>query len=329
MNSHCKEEMTSSDRENKDKDDADRVTFVGLDISKATLDIHTSGTHRQEDNTPKGHKAFIRHLRSLAHPRVICEASGGYEAATVAVLHAAGIEVCVVHAARARDFASSNGWLAKNDRIDARSLAAFGEKIRPRLEAPPCPARVRLREMIDYRRITRDQISESNNRLELASGYLKEALAVRITVLKVDLKKVEKDIAAHIAADPDLAAKAERMTQLKGAGPVLAATLLAHLPELGTIDDKKIAALAGVAPHPKDSGKSKPPRRVAGGRGQVRTVLYMASISAARSNPILKAFYQRLRHEKGKPHKVAIVAVMRKMLTVLNRLLTDPKFSVA
>lgn len=327
MNSHCKKEMTSPDRKNNDID-AD-ITFVGMDISKARLDTHASGKHREDKNTAEGHKALIKYLRSRHHPRVICEATGGYETAIVASLLAAGIEVCVVQPARVRHFADAKGWLAKNDRIDARLLAAFGENIRPRLETPASPECVRLREMLDYRRITSEHISESSNRLELASGYLKIGLEARIMALKADFKKVEKDIAAHIDAHPEIAAKAKRMTQLKGVGPVLAATVLAFLPELGQIEDKMIASLVGVAPHPKDSGTTKFRRRVAGGRGQVRNVLYMAAISAARSNPVLKAFYSRLKNEKGKPHKVAIVAVMRKMLTVLNKLLADPQFSLA
>jgi transposase len=328
MNSYCKKEMTSSGHQDK-QDDASRITFVGLDISKGRLDIHTSGKHREEKNNPEGHAAFITHLRSLHHPRVICEATGGYEAAVVAALLDAGLEVCVVQPGRVRHFADANGWLAKNDRIDARLLAAFGEAIKPRLESPAVPGSRRLREMLDYRRLTSDQIIETTNRLALATGYLREGLEIRIAALKADMKRVDKELSTHIAAHPELAAKGKRMTQLKGVGPVLAATILAYLPELGRLEDKQIASLAGVAPHPKDSGTSRFRRRVEGGRVQVRNVLYMAAITAARSNPILKAFYERLKAGKGKPHKVAIVAVMRKMLTVLNRLLADPQFSLA
>lgn len=328
MNSYCKKEMTSSHHHDKD-DDTAPITFVGLDVSKDTLDIHISGTHRQEKNHPGGRQSFIGLLRPLEHPRVICEASGGYETATVAALLDAGIEVCLVQSGRVRHLAEAKGWLAKNDRIDARLLAVFGEVIKPRLASPADPASLRLRGMLDYRRLTSDQIAESTNRLELATGYLREGLEARIATLKVDLKRVDKEIKAHIKANPTLAARSARMTGLKGVGPVLAATLLAYLPELGHLADKEISSLVGVAPHPKESGASRARRRVAGGRSQVRTVLYMAAISAARSNPILKAFYQRLKTAKGKPHKVAIVAVMRKMLTVLNRLIADPKFSLA
>jgi transposase len=327
MNSHCKKEMTSSDHQ--DKKDDQNITFIGLDISKARLDIHTSGSHREEKNDSEGHAAFIKHLRPLSRPRVICEATGGYETAIVARLLEAGIEVCVVQPGRVRNYANSKGLFAKTDRIDAKLLAMFGEANNPRLEIPACPQSLRLRGMLEYRRITSEQISEVANRLELASDYLKENLEARHAVLKADLKRVETDIAAHIASQPDLAAKAGRMKQLKGVGPVLAATLLAYMPELGKIEGKQVAALAGVAPHPKDSGTSAFRRRVAGGRVQVRNVLYMAALSGARSNPILKAFYKRLKSDKGKPHKVAIVAVMRKMLTVLNKLLAEPKFSLA
>ncbi len=182
--------------------------------------------------------------------------------------------------------------------------------------------------MLDYRRLISDQLTETGNRLELAVDFLREAIQSRIAVIKAELKAIDQKIAAHIAANPVLAAKSKRMMQLKGVGPVLAATILAYLPELGEIEDKQIASLAGVAPHPKDSGNTKYRRPVAGGRVEVRNVLYMAAISAARCNPILKEFYQRLKTEKGKAHKVAIVAVMRKMIIVLNKLLTNPEFSL-
>lgn len=304
-------------------------TFVGLDISKARLDTHVSGRHREDANQKEGHATLIGHLLTLSRPRVICEATGGYEKAVVAALLAAGIEVCVVHPARVRSFACARGLLAKNDRIDAELLSSFGETMNPELELPTTPELVRLREMIDFRRITSESISEARTRIELATGYLKENLQARIEALKADFKKVEKDIASHVATHPELDTKARRMRELCGVGPVLAATLLAYLPEIGGTDEKKIASLVGVAPHPKDSGTTKARRRVIGGRSQVRNVLYMAAVAGARSNPILKKFYDRLRTEKGKPHKVAIVAVMRKMICVINKLLLDPQFSLA
>lgn len=318
MNSHCKEEMI-----------VPAITFVGLDISKARLDSRVAaGPPREDDNTPGGHAAFIAYLRGFTRPRVICEATGGYEKAVVAALLEAGIEVCVVQPARVRHFARAEGLHAKTDRIDAQLLARFGQRMLPRLELPAEPAAAKLREMLEFRRVLSDQVMETSARLDTAAGYLREKLQTLLGELKSAMAAVDADIAAHVASDPGIATKAKRLRQLCGVGPVLAATLLAYLPELGTVSDKTIASLVGVAPHPDESGNRSRKRRVEGGRGCVRHVLYMAAVAAARSNAILKGFYKRLR-DKGKPAKVAIVAVMRKMLAVLNRLIADPDFSLA
>jgi len=305
------------------------VNFVGMDVSKAKLDSFvTGGKPRVDDNTSRGHAALIGHLRGLQNPRVVCEASGGYERAAVAALLDAGIGVCVVPPGRVRHFALAEGLLAKTDRIDAELLARYGEKIRPPLELPADPAAVRLREMLDYRRIISDRRVATSAQLSLAKGYLREGLQAQLDGLKAALRQVNKDIAAHIKADPVLRDKAKRLRQLCGVGPMLAATLLAYLPELGLEGDKTLASLAGVAPHPADSGQYRGKRRIRGGRAVVRDVLYMAAVTASTHNPILAAFYQRLT-KKGKPGKVALVAVMRKMLSVLNRLIADPQFSLA
>lgn len=323
MNSYSKKEMTRPLVN-------PGTTYVGLDISKARLDSIVPGAKpREDDNTPKGHAAFINHLRTLQAPRVICEATGGYEKAIVAALLEARIEVCVLQPGRVRNFARAEGLLAKNDRIDARLLARFGEKIQPRLELPADPAACRLREMLEYRRILSDQIVALKGRLELATGYLKEGLDSQLKTLKTDFKQVNTDIKDHLKNHPGLSEKAARLSQLCGVGPIVSTTLIAYLPELGKVDDKQIASLVGVAPHPRDSGKHRGKRSVAGGRGIIRRVLYMAAVSAMHSNPILKAFYNRLHEAKGKPAKVALVAVMRKILIVLNRLLANPQFSLA
>jgi transposase len=318
MNSHCKKEMADP-----------TVTFVGLDVSKARLDSFVpGGKPRAHDNTATGHAAFIKHLQPLQNPRVVCEASGGYERAVVAALLAAGTGVCVVPPGRVRHYALAEGLLAKTDQIDAELLARYGAGIRPPLELPADPAAVRLREMLDFRRITSDRIVATSSQLQLAQGYLREGLQGQFDHLKASLRQVNKDIAAHLKANPALNAKAKRLRQLCGVGPVLASTLLAYLPELGTVGDKTLASLAGVAPHPCDSGKHRGKRRIRGGRSVVREVLYMAAVTASTHNPILAAIYQRLTG-KGKPAKVAIVAVMRKMLMVLNRMIADPQFSLA
>jgi transposase len=318
MNSHSKIETTDPP-----------VNFVGLDVSKATLDSFIpGGKPRVNDNTAKGHAALIKHLRGVQNPRVICEASGGYERALVAALLAAGIGVCVVPPGRARHFAHAEGLRAKTDRIDAAMLARYGEKIRPPLELPVNPSAVRLREMLDYRHILTGRRVATSSQLGLAQGYLREGLQSQLDGLKAALRQVGKDIAAHLKGDPVLWAKTKRMRQMCGVGPVLAATLLAYLPELGLAGDKTLAALAGVAPYPVDSGIHRGKRRICGGRAIVREVLYMAAVTAATHNPILAAFYQRLTG-KGKPAKVVLVAVMRKMLSVLNRMIADPQFSLA
>jgi transposase len=324
MNSHCKKEMTAPENRNSD------ITYVGLDISKSRLDSAVAnGKPREDANSPEGRCAFVKHVARVANPRVICEATGGYEKAIVGALMEAGIEVCVVQPGRVRHYALAEGLLAKNDRIDARLLARFGEKIQPRCETRPEPSARRLREMLEYRRILTDTIVEARNRSELAGGYLREGLQTQIAGLEAAIKQVDGDIDLHISSHADLCSRAKRLRQLCGAGPVLAATVMAYLPELGQADGKVIASLVGVAPHPNESGGRSRKRKVTGGRDCVRHVLYMAAISAVRHNPILSAFYKRLRDQKGKPHKVAIVAVMRKMINVLNRLAADPEFSLA
>lgn len=318
MNSHHKKEMAEPP-----------VNFLGLDVSKARLDsVLPGGKPHADDNNSKGHAALIKRLRTLPNPRVICEASGGYERSVVAALLDAGIGVCVVPPGRVRHFARAEGLLAKTDRIDAALLARYGDKIRPPLELPADPAAVRLREMLDLRRILSDRRVATSAQLQLAQGYLRDGLQAQIEDLKTALRQVNKDIAAHLRADPVLRAKARRMRQMTGVGPILAATFLAYLPELGISGDKALASLVGIAPHPADSGKHRGKRRIRGGRSVVRAVLYMGAVTAATHNPILAAFYKRLTG-KGKPAKVVLVAVMRKMLSVLNRMIADPEFSLA
>ena len=260
--------------------------------------------------------------------RVICEATGGYERAAVAALLAAKLEVCVVNPGRVRAFAHAEGQLAKTDQLDACLLKRFGEKVRPRLHAPMDQASVALRELLDYRRQVSDQLVAVRNRRELAGKTLRPLLDTQIRFLEEQLEQADRLIRDHIDHDDNLRSKAERLRQLKGVGPVLSATLLAYVPELGQIEDKSLSCLIGVAPFARDSGKSEPKRRVRGGRATVRHVLYMAAVAAIKNNRILASFYRRLR-DAGKPATVALVAVMRKMLGVLNRLIADPHFSLA
>ena len=304
-------------------------TYVGLDISKDQLDYHQSETiEGRYAASPEGRAELIKKLQSWPHVRVICEASGGYEKLIVAELLQAGIEVCVVQPGRVRAFAYAEGLMAKTDRIDARLLRRFGEKIELRLAVPTDPVLSALRELLEHRRQLTNQLVEVNGRLALAGPTLGKLLTHQCTFLEKQLAKVERMIEQHIDQNPDLKKKSDRLQQIKGVGPVLSATVLAYVPELGEIESNQLSALLGVAPHPCDSGLQRGPRHVRGGRAQVRHVLYMAAVSAARSNPILAAFYQRLRSH-GKPPKVCLVAVMRKLVRLMNKLILNPDFILA
>jgi transposase len=303
--------------------------YVGLDIAKDQLDYCINDTTEGTIlNTAEARAGFIENLKLLSTARVICEASGGYEKIIVAELLAAGIEVCVVQPGRVRAFAYAEGLLAKTDRIDARLLRRYGEKIALRLAVPTDPASATLRELLEHRRQLTTQQSEVEGRLALAGPTLRKLLQRQKTFLQKQIKSVDAMIGDHINHDPDLRSKSERLQQVTGVGPVLSATLLAYVPELGRIEDRQLSALIGVAPYPKDSATIQAPRHVRAGRAQIRHVLYMAAVSAARSNPILAAFYQRLR-ANGKPAKVCLVAVMRKMVCLMNRLVQDPDFVLA
>ncbi|HEX5790687.1 MAG TPA: transposase [Luteolibacter sp.] len=318
MNSHYKNETTRP-----------QPTCIGIDVSKQHLDIcMPAGSETRCENTPAGLARLIKALRNCENPHVICEATGGYERLLVRALLKADIKVSVVQPGRVRHFALAEGLYAKTDQIDASLLARYGEKMRPRPETPPHPDAVRLREMLEARRAILDAITQNNRRLELAEGYLAAQLKKMVRQFEKQLAQIEKDIAEHTRDSDLIQDKCRRLQQVKGVGPVLAATVLAYVPELGRISDKTATSMVGIAPYPHDSGKMKGRRSIRGGRAQVRHVLYMAAVCAAHKNPILKAFYQRL-VASGKPAKVALVAVMRKMICLLNKLLTNPDFTLA
>lgn len=301
-------------------------TYVGLDISKARLD-YTVNEQRTAtaENQPKGHQDLIAWLKSQPNPRVVCEATGGYERAVVAALLEAGLEVCVVQPGRARHYAQAEGLLAKSDSLDAQMLRRYGQAVKLRLAVPADPVAARLRDLLDQRRDLLDRLVEVENQLALASQVRTHWLEREQSFLRKELKELEAEIARSIDQEPTLRQKHRRLQELCGVGPVLASTLLAYLPELGNVPDATASALVGVAPYAKDSGATSKPRHVRGGRGAVRHVLYMAALAAIRYNPILAEFYRRLR-AAGKPAMVCVVAVMRKMVTVLNRLLAEPSF---
>ncbi len=273
---------------------------------------------------------MITALKKLPQPvQVICEPSGGYERDLLAALWAAGLAVSLVHAARGRAFARAQGRLAKTDPIDAVVLREFGELLRPGTLAAPSPERERLAALVQRREQLVNLLSMEDQRLAQTRDAVVQKMSGRLLKeLQTQIDQMDKLIAAQIAADVTLKGQSERLQQVQGVGPVTATTLLAELPELGTLSRNESGALAGVAPYNQDSGAHRGRRTIRGGRVKVRRVLYMAALVASRFNPILKTFYDRL-VAAGKPKKVALVAVMRKLIVLLNHLLKNPQFKLA
>ena len=319
--SHCKKECPMPAEA--------EITYVGLDISKARLE-YTLDERRTASvsNDATGHAELITWLRTLPAVRVVCEATGGYERAVLAALLANGIEACRVPPGRVRAYAHAEGLMAKTDPLDAQLLRRYGEAIRPRLEVPTDPAVAQLRELLEHRRDLVERSVEIGNQHQQADPTRRRWIEREQRFLEKELATLTEAIARHIDQDPRLRQKQARLQQLDGVGPILASTLLGYVPELGEVADGTVAALVGVAPFADDSGPRSGPRHVRGGRAAVRHVLYMAAVAATRCNRTLAAFYRRLR-AAGKPPLVCIVAVMRKMLTVLNRLLANPDFVLA
>ncbi|MBL9188790.1 MAG: IS110 family transposase, partial [Opitutaceae bacterium] len=299
----------------------DCLQFIGVDVAKLTLAIQFPDHLWSTPNTAPGHAAFLARLQPLGAVHVICEATGGYERALVLALHQAGVAVSVINPRQIRDFARACGRLAKTDAIDASILRDYGERLRPAADAPPAAGEAEFAELVRARQELVALVTDEINRREHARLPVLVRLShARQRQLEKQLAELDRLIDAHIAAQAELAAKAERLQQVAGVGRVSALTVLALVPELGRIGDAQASALVGVAPLNRDSGQFRGQRHIHGGRAAVRRVLYMAALAAVRHNAILKAFYQRLR-DRGKPAKVALTAVMRKLTVLLNRLL--------
>lgn len=295
--------------------------FVGIDVSKAHLDlaIHGQSATARLANADAGIIALIAQLTPLAPRLVVLEATGGYEAPCALALQEAGVPVLVVNPRQARDFAKSQGILAKTDRVDARVLAHFAATTT--LTARPLPTGP-LRELaalVTRRTQLGEQLGAERNRRAQATGRIAASIAAVLTVLVAEQRAISAAITQLITTTPTLAAQATRLESVPGVGPIVAATLLAALPELGQLSRRQIAALAGVAPLARDSGRQRGRRPVWGGRASVRRVLYMAALVATKHNPVSQAFYQR-RLAAGKAKKLALVACMRKLLVILNAL---------
>jgi transposase len=306
------------------------VAYVGIDISKDRLDVSAPGGRSSHGNDAPGIAALLRALAKLGRPvHVVCEPSGGYERGLLAALWAAGVRLTLVNAARVRSFARARGLLAKTDEIDADVLRDFGERLQPPPLQPPEPLRLRIGELVQRREQLVAMLGAERQRLAQSSDPKLQKLGRKlIAEIERQIDELEKLISEAIDGDDSLRRQKERMLQVKGIGPVVASTLLAALPELGALNRKQVAALAGLAPFNRDSGQHRGRRTIRGGRLQVRRVLYMAATVAARFNPVLRDFYQRLL-AAGKPKKLALTAVMRKLVTLLNHMLKNPDFALA
>jgi len=294
-------------------------TFIGIDVSKQQLDIacRPTGMTFSESNTPDGIAALINQLQKQRPQLIVLEATGGLERALVLALVAVQLPVVVVNPRQIRDFARSTGQLAKTDRIDAQVIAHFGEAIKPEVRALPDELTQQLDALMTRRRQLIQMLSSERNHLFSTPSPIQKSVKEHIRHLEQLIKKIDQDLDEMITRSPIWKAKDELFQSVKGVGPVLSRTLLADLPELGRLSRQEISKLVGVAPLNKDSGKRKGKRQCWGGRAPVRAALYMAALSATQHNQVIKEFYQRLL-AKGKLKKVAMVAAMHKLLTILN-----------
>ena len=297
--------------------------YVGIDVSKATLDIGTSdGETWQVANDDRAMEPLRERLGALQPALVVLEATGSYEARAAAALASAGLPVAVVNPRQVRHFARATGALAKTDRIDARVLARFAQAVQPEPRPLPDAEAQELEALLTRRRQLLDMLVAEESRLETAPPAMRKEIKLHVGWLRRRLGKTNEDIDGTVRRSPVWRAKEDLLKSVPGVGDVTARTLLAFLPELGQLGPKQIAALVGVAPFNQDSGTLRGRRRIYGGRPRVRAALYMAALVAARHNPVLKAFRARLQ-AAGKRPKVAIVACMRKLLIILNGILRD------
>lgn len=300
--------------------------YVGIDVSKANLDVAVSPSGQQWDfiNDDNGIDQAVSCLQELSPTLVVLEATGGIELPVAASLGAVGIPVAVINPRQARDFAKATGQLAKTDDLDAHSLAHFAAAVRPTPRALPDATAQGFAAILTRRRQLVEMLTAEKNRLFAARKSVRGRIQAHISWMEQELNDTNDDLDRTIRRSPLWREKDSLLQSVPGVGPVLSRTLLAQLPELGTLNRKQVAALVGVAPLNRDSGKYRGKRTVWGGRSAVRMVLYMATLSATRSNPVIEAFYNRL-CAAGKPKKVALTACMRKLLIILNAMLKHRK----
>jgi len=297
--------------------------FVGIDVSKSSFDyrIHPAGLASTLPCSSAGVRQFIASLKPFHIELVVMEATGGYERFLAAELAAVGFPVVIVNPRQVRDFAKACGRLAKNDRLDAEVIALFAQAIKPQIRPLPGPESQALAELVARRRqLIELRVAESNRRETAHEPKVKRTINRMLALIEKQIAELDDDIAQAIANSPIWKEKDDLLQGVKSIGPTTAHNLIADIPELGQLNRRKITALAGVVPYDHDSGKLKGLRCIRGGRARVRSSLYMATFNATRWNPVIQRFFQRLR-ANGKPYKVALVACMRKLLTILNMII--------
>jgi len=300
--------------------------FVGIDVSKDQLDVAMApqGDTYSVANDEGGIEQLVGQVTALSPTLVVLEATGGLEYPAAAALAAEGVAVRVINPRQSREFAKATGRLAKTDKIDASMLAEFAQKMRPDPRPVPDAQRQRLSALVSRRRQLVAMLAKERTRRSSSHRDVKPRLEAHIGWLKQELADLDRDLQREIRDSPAYREKGQLLRAVPGVGPVLVVTLLIEMPELGQLNNKQIAALAGVAPLNRDSGRYRGKRFCWGGRARVRRVLYMAALSASRHNPTIRSFYQRL-IAAGKPHKVALTACMRKLLVILNAMIRDMK----
>lgn len=298
--------------------------FVGIDVAKAALDIALRPSDQlwQVIYDDAHVEALVIQLSELSPSLIVVEATGGLERTLVAALVAAGLPVVVINPRLARDFAKATGRLAKTDRLDAQVLAHYGEAIRPSCRPLPDADTQQLRALVDRRRQLIDMMSAEQSRLNTSSARIRDSIEYHLTWLRQQVASLDNDLDSMLKTSPLWREYDAILQSTPGVGPVLSRTLISQLPELGDLNRKEIAALVGVAPFNRDSGTWRGRRTIWGGRATVRAVLYMSTLVATRYNPVIREFYERLL-AAGKVKKVALIACMRKLLTILNAMIKN------
>lgn len=298
--------------------------YVGVDVAKATLEVGLYGEDevKQYRYDAGGVEQLVLSLQEQPIERVVVEATGDLERRLVAALLSVGLPVAVVNPKRVRDFARAAGRLAKTDRLDAQVLAHFGQALQPALYAAQSAEGEQLSALVGRRKQMVEMLTAEKNRLSTVHDSIHRQVEAHIRWLEEEIKALDEAISRFIQTDPQWHEQETLLRSVPGVGPVAASTLLADLPELGTLGRQQVAALAGVAPLNHDSGRRRGQRRIFGGRAAVRRILYMVALTASRVNPVIRNFYQRLL-AAGKCKKVALTACMRKLLVILNAMLRD------